>query len=196
MIDIVGPLGLSHEAKQFQYTGRKGILGLYADSIVNRYLDELKLPWAVKEYGPFNMDFSTKYHMNGWKGAKEKTSSSLSGLHFGHYIACAFDPNLAAMDASLDSFAAKTGHSYPRWKHGINVMLQKKPGETRVTKLRTILLYEADFNKNNKLMGKDMMRFAEKYDLLAPEQYGSRKYHSAQDQSLNKALTFDLYRQL
>ena len=142
--------------------GRKGLLGLYADPIVNCYLDELVLPWIVKEEGPFNMDFSTESHIRAWRRMNETTSSSYSDIHFGHYIAATFDPWLAAMDASMDSFAAKSGHVYPRWQEALNLMLQKKPGEVRVTKLRTILLFEADSNKNNKLMGRDMMRFAEK----------------------------------
>jgi hypothetical protein len=126
IIDIVGPLGLSQEASNFQYTGRKGILGLYADPIVNCYLDKLELPWAVKEYGPFEQDFSTEAHIRGWQHMKEGTSSSFSKLHFGHYIASSFDLTLAAMDASMDSHSAKTGHVFPRWEKAINVMLQKK----------------------------------------------------------------------
>ena len=38
-------------------------------------------------------------------------------------------------------------------------MLEKKPGNFRVDKLRAILLYEADFN--NKFLGRAMMRKAE-----------------------------------
>ena len=45
----------------------------------------------------------------------------------------------------------------------------------RVDKLRTILLYEADFNLNNKYIGQGMMHKAEKAKVLAKEQYGSRK---------------------
>ena len=74
-------------------------------------------------------------------------------------------------------------------------MLEKKPGVVKVSKLRTILLYEADYNHNNKLMGHAMMRYAEANSLLAPEQYGSRRGHSAIYQCLNKVITFDLFRQ-
>ena len=74
-------------------------------------------------------------------------------------------------------------------------MLEKKPGNFRVDKLRTILLYEADFNQNNKLLGRNMMRFGEEYNVLAPEQFGSRKHKEASDHGLNKVLTFDIIRQ-
>ena len=54
-------------------------------------------------------------------------------------------------------------------------MLEKAKGNYRVDKLRTILLYEANFNMNNKYFGKDMMKAAEAGKILTPEQYGSRK---------------------
>jgi hypothetical protein len=74
-------------------------------------------------------------------------------------------------------------------------MLEKKPGIWQINTLRAILLYEADFNHNNKRLGRYMLRRAETHNAVAIEQYGSRKNLSAVDQSLNKALTFDLWRQ-
>ena len=75
-------------------------------------------------------------------------------------------------------------------------MLEKKKGKRRVDKLRAILLYKADFNQNNKKIGREMMYYAEDLQLIAKEQYGSRKSLSAVDHSLNKTLTYDLIRQL
>ena len=73
-------------------------------------------------------------------------------------------------------------------------MIEKKPGVFRVDRLRTILLYEADFNQNNKLVGRDMMRNAELCHVLADENYGSRKFLMAIDHAANKRLTFDAIR--
>jgi hypothetical protein len=75
------------------------------------------------------------------------------------------------------------------------VELLKKPGNYRVTEMRTIILYEADFNQNNKLLGRSMMSHAEHLQQLAPEQYGSRKSLSAIEQGLNKRFSFDIMRQ-
>jgi hypothetical protein len=52
-------------------------------------------------------------------------------------------------------------YSPERWQKGINVMLEKKKGNFRVDKLRAILLYEANFNRNNKKLGRDVMYTAE-----------------------------------
>ena len=57
------------------------------------------------------------------------------------------------------------------------------------------LLIEADFNLNNKYIGRDMLCKAEKALLLANEQYGSRKRKTAILHALNKRLTFDILRQ-
>ena len=88
-----------------------------------------------------------------------------------------------------------TGLAPTRWQSGVNVMIKKKKGDFHVNKLRTILLFEADFNQNNKLLGRDMMNHAEQHSCLAPEQYGSRKTLTAIEHALNKRLTFDLLRQ-
>lgn len=89
-----------------------------------------------------------------------------------------------------------TGYSPSRWRTAIDAMLLKKAGNYQVTALRTIVLLEADYNWMNKFPGRKMMKFAEQHKQLAPEQYGSRKFHKAIDQVVNKVLTFDLLRQL
>ena len=74
-------------------------------------------------------------------------------------------------------------------------MIEKKPGDFDVTRLRTILLLEPDFNQGNKKLGSDLMKNAEKFGMLAPEQYGSRKFYTAINQGINQRLTFDILRQ-
>jgi len=72
----------------------------------------------------------------------------------------------------------------------------KKSGVTDLSGLRTIVLFPVDCNYAFKHIGRTMMSIAEKTQLLAPEQYGSRKRHKAIDLAWNKALTFDILRQL
>jgi len=74
-------------------------------------------------------------------------------------------------------------------------MLEKTPGNFNVEKLRIILLFEVDFNVNNKWIGHVVMFNAETMDLLADEQYGSRRNKAAVLQCLNKGLFYDLLRQ-
>jgi hypothetical protein len=101
-------------------------------------------------------------HIEGWKRAREKTSSSVSELHFGMLKAHLQVPALAALDASMRSLAYSTGYSYTCWNKGLDVQLLKKNKDHRAEKLRTILLLEADFNQNNKVIGSDTMQSRER----------------------------------
>lgn len=88
----------------------------------------------------------------------------------------------------------QTGYSPRRYQTSINAMLLKKTGKTDVDSLRTIVLLEPDFNFMNKKLGRDVMYQAEKNNLIAPEQFGSRKRHSSIDQVLIKTLYYDILR--
>jgi len=55
------------------------------------------------------------------------------------------------------------------------------------------MLFEADFNHNNKWLGRATMWVAEQYKMLAPEQYRSQKLKVAGTQCLNKCLFYDLH---
>ena len=70
-------------------------------------------------------------------------------------------------------------------------MLEKKRKGNHVSKLRTICLLEADFNFNNKKLGRDILRCAEHNNLLPREQYGSRKCKRAILHVVNKRLLYD-----
>jgi len=75
-----------------------------------------------------------------------------------------------------------------RTKHDI----RKIPGNFNVKKLHIILLFEVDFNANNKWLGRVVMWNAETKDLLANEQYSSRKNKAVVLQCLNKGLFYNL----
>jgi len=67
-------------------------------------------------------------------------------------------------------------------------MIEKTAGDFNVEKLRITLLFQADFNANNKWIGQAIMYQAKKQELLAPEQFGSQKHKTAIHQCLNKQL--------
>ena len=68
-------------------------------------------------------------------------------------------------------------------------MIPKKvEGECRPNKLRLILLFDARFNHNNKLIERKMMEYAERKGILATEQYGSRKIKVQLNMQLTRGL--------
>ena len=76
------------------------------------------------------------------------------------------------------------------WKQATDVMLLKKEGNHALKKLQTIVLYKADFNMYNKVLGRQSMTQALHLHQIAPEQY-SRPERSAIDHALNRRLVFD-----
>jgi len=61
-----------------------------------------------------------------------------------------------------------------------------------IWKLCIILLFEANFNSNNKWLGWAVMLSMEQFGLLASEQYGSHKQKSVVVQCQNKLLFYDI----
>ena len=164
------------------------------DKYVQLLIKGLKQPETLRPHNrPFHprTKISTEDHIAGWKKMKERTSSGMSGLHFGMFKANATDPLLAELDASIRNIAYTTGHSYNRWKRGLDVQLLKRSQDFRAEKLRTILLLEADFNLNNKVLGSDAMRSGERAKALARDNYGGRRNLRANEVAMNSQLTYN-----
>ena len=86
---------------------------------------------------------------------------SKNGRHFGHYAAAAHSDALSEVHARHLALITKAGAAPNRWSKGLSVMLEKIAGVAVVTKLRAILLMEADFNCHNRIIfGDRMMKLA------------------------------------
>ena len=130
-----------------------------------------------------------------WQRVNERTSSSYSGLHFGHYKAAAESDYLSRLHALHITTIARSGCHPKRWGRGLTVMLEKIAGCALVHKLRAILLMEADFNFHNKLVfGHRMMDMAREKGLIPPEVY-SQKESTTEDAILDHVLSMDLAEQ-
>ena len=101
---------------------------------------------------------SWKEFQSGWDKAKEQTASG--ELHMGHFKAGARHRNIGWVHFHLSTLPMSSGYSPKRWQHGIDVMLLKSPEVYLLKKLRTIVLYEANFNYENKRLGRDAMKRA------------------------------------
>jgi hypothetical protein len=87
-----------------------------------------------------------------WQGQQEFTSSSESGLHFGHYIVGIFLDHISYFHALKATLILRRGIVLEHWVQGLSVMLEKMFGCALITKLQSILLMEADFNADNKII--------------------------------------------
>ena len=91
-------------------------------------------------------------YKRGWKLAREHTASG--NLHFGHYKACAMHDMLSWATFVMSTLPRSIGFTPKRWRRCTDVMLLKKEGRFLLDELRTIVLYESDFNQENKRLGK------------------------------------------
>ena len=127
----------------------------------------------------------------GWKRINERTASG--ELHMGHFKAGCLHKEIGWLLFLISTIPMLSGYSPKRWRQGTDVMLLKAPDVYLLEKLRTIVLYEADYNHENKRIGRDAMKLALSQGQIVDEQY-SRPGRSAQDNALNKRLVFDLFR--
>ena len=157
--------------------------------------EEIARIWKQMESGEVDIKVTKEDFQYYWKKVRERTASSYSGLHFGHYIAAAFSDRLSEIHALKLSVIARTGCAPDRWARGLSVLLEKIAGVALVTKLRAILLMEADFNCHNKLIfGSRMMALGREYGLV-PDEIFSAKGKTAEDAILLQTLVYDYARQ-
>ena len=98
-----------------------------AEPAVDNLLHHGEVPPEIAELDPFLNEFlkahklkqipilshilSTDNHIQGWKKAREKTSSGISGMHFGQLKAGSRNPNIAAFEACMSGIPWLTGYS-------------------------------------------------------------------------------------
>ena len=127
---------------------------------------------------------------------KERTSSSYSGRHFGHYKAAAHSEYPSEVHVRTLSLITNIGAAPERWSRDLSIMLEKTAGVALVTKLRAILLMEADFNCHNRLIfGDRMMKLARAHGLV-PEEIYNNKGKTNKDAILQQVLLYDIAHQL
>ena len=127
-----------------------------------------------------------------WRGVAEFTSSSMTGVHYGHYKAAIQDEVITTVLAQQLTAVARSGVPPSSWGVGLQVMLEKVAGVCLVEKLRAIQLYEADFNCYNQfIFGKRAMATLTNAGYI-PEELFSQKGSTAEDAKFDKTLMTDI----
>jgi hypothetical protein len=123
-------------------------------------------------------------------------SSSMSGVHYGHYKA-AIQHRLSTeiLAQQLTGVIACSRIPPESWSVGLQVMLEKIAGVCLVKKLRAIQLYKANFNCYNQFVfGKEAMQKLTDSGYISKELF-SQKGSTAEDAKFDKTLMADLSRQ-
>lgn len=130
-----------------------------------------------------------------WRRVRESTSSSPSGLHYGHYKASCQSKIIPDLMAKLMNITVRSGVHPTRWGTALQVLLEKVAGVCLVDKLRSIQLYEADLNWFMKFVFNDQAMATLTASGKLPEEHFSQKESMAEDACLDKTLTMDISRQ-
>ena len=127
---------------------------------------------------------------------KERTAPFFSGRHSRHYVAAAHSDFLSEVHSQHIALITKTGVAPKKWSKGLSVMLKKIEGGAVVTKLRAIILMEADFNCHNRTIFKDRMMKLARDNRLVREEIYNKKGNTPEDAMLHQVLTYDITQQL
>ena len=111
-----------------------------------------KVGSAVRETGPPEQLHVTKHdYQRYWARLNENTSSSFSGFHLGHHMLAANSDEMSELLADQMNLIVSSGVCPSRWGVALQVLLEKIAGVSLVSKLRSIQLYEADYNGSTNL---------------------------------------------
>jgi hypothetical protein len=162
---------------------------------MDTYLNALRMPSRVRWKGLIPDIVTTANHRKYWQRSMESISSEPRGLHNGHYKAGAESELVSQFDAALRNIPYYMGYAPRTWCNITDLAIEKARGVILAHKMRTIQLMAAEYNTNNKQLGRDMMNHAESCKVLPEEHGGSRKDRQAAEQVLNKRLAMDVTRQ-
>jgi hypothetical protein len=144
---------------------------------------------------------STSDMVDGFGKWPEKTSTSPSGLHLGHYRCLLYDRDdkgnypLFSVIENMINIPLLTGQSPDRWLTASSVCIEKEANNPQTDKIRIIHLFEADLNLVWKLVwGSRLVQSAELNNLYPDAQYGSRPSRNAIDAVLAKTLRYEFSR--
>jgi hypothetical protein len=155
-------------------------------------------------------DISIKEWETKFRKWRERTQTSPSGVHLGHYKSLlkpvmegeddTMEVNLTILNmqnimfqTQLDmvNLATELGEPLQRWQKATNIAIPKQPGILNIDKFRNIHIYECDFNAMLSIKWKEALSKLEEAKAIICNQYGSRKAMSSWDPVQMETLQLD-----
>ena len=107
LFNLLGPLGLSRASEEI-------LQGTFQppdniDEETKNVIRHMKMNEDIIQNGPIRNGCTTTEFQKFWKTSREKVSSSISGIHNGHYISAAKDNYLSKLTAILSSLPWQMG---------------------------------------------------------------------------------------
>jgi hypothetical protein len=87
---------------------------------------------------PIDTNIATDTFMDAMKHTRERTSSSPSGRHYGHYRTLLRDEELIGCITQLANFCFQWGKTLKRWEKVTQPLIPKDPGIPKINRVRRI----------------------------------------------------------
>ncbi len=202
--NLIGKHGTSQKAMDIM-DGLVDIDSLSALDATRKVLQQMERPPTLKNVPPICTKVTVDDVAACYRNWSEGTSTSPSGRHLGHARAliahnglppdsddpvAGFGLRMLAINTALLNIAIETGYCFLRWCYVINCLLEKDCGRPRITRLRIIHLYEADYNLILKILWRRLIKHADDHDALQTDQWGSRPGRSCNEVVVFKQLTY------
>jgi hypothetical protein len=166
------------------------------DRAIKAVVTQLRMhPLLTKMINPV---VTTEDFISCFGSVAEKTSSSPSGRHVGHYLACLdlkdeLSILLAEVHVAMMSISLAEGFFPKWWRQAIDIMLEKIPGVPRINKLRIIQLLEEDLNQVfRSAFTRNISKLAQETPgIIIEHQYG-RSHQTCLTPVMNKLFTVQL----
>ena len=121
----------------------------------------MQRPASVAAAPPIDTTLTLQDVKDGFRIWAERTSTSPSGRHLGHYKTLlaptglppdskdpivGFGDRMMSIHTKLLNLAILTGYCFECWIYVVNCWIEKEAGRPKLDRLRIIHLYEADYN--------------------------------------------------
>ena len=185
LVDIFGYLGKDKVAQAV--INGTFIAPANSPKYVLEFLDKLVMPDAIREPGPVDLKTSCKENRTGWKKIKPRTELEPTTPNFDSCKSSSMDQELNTINNFLRDTVTPLGIDFTSWKIITDFQILKKKGQFCDNTMQCIQLMDVEFNMMNKHIGTHTLVHAEKAEVVAPDQFGSRKYHDSKRQFLTKS---------
>ena len=122
-IDIIGQDGLTKEAEEILLGDYVFPRVVHPDII--KFFQHVKMTDDILKGDFVQTDTTPEEYVSFWKQGREKISSSMSGMHNGHYIAVPTSSILCLVISELASLPWEHEVSLEQWRQSLNVAIKK-----------------------------------------------------------------------
>jgi hypothetical protein len=127
MHSALGPFPINTAAAHAILQGNY-VVPAETDNYTREFLQTIQASAPLNPQQRLSCEITKEDFQRYWKKPKERTSSSISGLQYGHYKAAATDDTLSEIHALMSELAVTGASPFASWEMGLSCMLEKTAG--------------------------------------------------------------------